>query len=462
MTPYKQRPARPTVCYLTPEGVVLSEHGRELSLDDWPARHRLWTSFDTARLLVSEGRGEALCWNGEELRWRHRRHEDEQKWLARPSDAHVLRLPLEELEPAAVVKGLARWADWLEREGAGAIGTAGSCAWSLLRATLEETLYTPAPSQTRPPLTFTLGGRQELGPAGAGRFEGVVEMVDMQAAYARTLGGLLYGGRWLKLRELGRRTLDSFATDERPVFVKARVVVPEGLRYGPLPDRPVSPDDGFFRFGIGAEYPLGVTLTNVWTWQELAAAEAAGARISRVWDGWVHVAGGRRPFAPWLEAVERGRALPGLAGLLAKVTGNALWGRFCMRTSAGRRTIRARHGRQTVSRPAISEGGAPAAHDLAETVSGRVRARLYAGMLELGDELLAVHTDGGWRLNRSRAAAPASWRVKLHASRLDLLGPQTLRYRPLRGPEVALVAGTPSGYAAQRFAELWARERMPA
>ena len=460
VTPYKLRPERPTVGYLTPDGVAIDEHGERVRLGRVPATHRLWCSFDTARSLISEGNGEALCWNGEEIRWRPRSESD--VWRASPSDVCVIRLPLEELHRSDVLRGLARWRDWLHGHGAIASGTMGTASWSLLRATLERPLFTPGEKSLRPPLRFTLGGRQELGAGGPGRYEGPIEHLDLQAAYARTLGSLEYGGRWLDSSALGCDDAERLAATGRPVFVRARVRIPDGLEYGPLPERPTSATHPFLLLGLGPEYPTGVTMQRVWTWQEVEAAREAGCRV-RVLELWAHFAGGRRPFARWLEAVEQGRGMHGLAGTLAKMTGNALWGRFAMRSDgSGRRVIRARYGRHTASRDAPrAQGGIPAAHDLAETVSGRVRAQVFRAMLTLGPDLLSVHTDGGWRLNRDGDEPPAGgWRVKARAGRLDVLSPQSLRYTTLEGRTEVVLSGTPSAYAPERFAELWADARM--
>lgn len=457
VAPYKRRPERPRVCYLNPDGIVLDEAGDRVAWRTWPERARCWTSFDTARSLVLDGAGESLCWRGEEIRYRHERRDDGDTWRHRPTDAHVLRLDLCGVDDELVLAALARWRTWLARHGAAPIGTVASCAWSLLRATLPWTLYTPTPAQGVPGVEFTIGGRQSLGAAGAGTYIGRLEHVDMSAAYARTLAELPYGGRWTELPQppTWRRLEQARGSERRAVFVRARVRVPE-LSLGPLPDRPRDAGHPFLRLGIGPEYPVGCQLTRTWTLEELEAARDAGCRV-KLDRAWCHFAGGRRPFAPWWEAVEQGRRMRGLAGVLAKQTGNALWGRFALSSPryGGGRTIKSRHGRATLSRPLTCQEPLTA-HDLAETVSGRVRAELYRVTSSWGDELLSMHTDGGWRFNASGAAAPEGWRVKDRGVRLDLLNPQTLRYWPAAGEPRCVVAGEPSLYAPAEFERRWA------
>src|SRR5581483_5460374 len=227
-------------------------------------------------------------------------------------------------------------------------------------------------------------------------FVGRVEHWDIPAAYAQTLGEITYGGRWFHERDLPqRRPPEWWARDGRPVFVAATVRLPDGLPFGPLPRRPRRRLDHQEAM-IFTGYPTAGRLQGVWCWQELQAACEHGARIVKVRDTWVHLSLGQ-PFLPWWQAVERGRQMPGLAGVLSKITGNALWGQFCMDPAAGgRRTIRGRIGptraAHPVERPLSRHGGRPPAHDLAETVSGRVRARLYGAMVLLGDRLLSAHT----------------------------------------------------------------------
>lgn len=458
--PYVRHPLPPTVAVLVRDESrgfrIVDERGRRWDPDELEPDVRVWGSYDVVHELVAAGYGEALCWNNEEVRWRHDRL-DVEGWHARSSDVSVLKLPFPENE-RETLRALAHWRDWLASYGASPSGTTGSAAWSLLRARLERRLWTTQPAAEVPPIPWTLGGRQELGPAGRGSFVGGLEQWDMPAAYAAELGRLSYGGFWSSSANLPRQRFDPewWAREGRPVFVRARVRVPGG-RYGPLPRRPKVKVGGIAAAFLGADYPVGRRLQGVWAWQELEQAAAAGATIERVLEVWVHFASGR-PFERWWSAVEQGRAMPGLAGVLAKTTGNALWGRFCMDSRGGKRTIRGRRRGRLEQRPVVSHGGIPAAHDLAETVSGRVRARLYRAIVGAGDRLVSAHTDGVWLLGAEGGPASGEWRRKGRARRLDLLDPQVLRYWPARvHPQEPfhVFAGMPAEQAPRVFEELW-------
>ena len=460
--PYKRPPVPPTVCLLTPEGEVLDERGRRVSFDEWPDGYRCWTDWDTARGLVHAGRGEALCWNGEAIRWRHRRFEEE--WRNRPSDVSVLKVPFPG-SPRETLRGLAAWRDWLAGYRASPNGTSGSAAWSLLRATLEAPLF--CSFGERPRLVQTMGGRVEPGAAGAGAFEGRLAHVDLQAAYARELAELRYGGRWYASSDAGSWSPEQYAAVGCPVFVSARVRLP-GEEFGPLirrPRRRMTQLELVLSQAYEERFPRHGTIAGFWTWQELVAAELAGARIIEVREWWVHLATAW-PFRRWWQAVEQGRELPGLAGLLAKMTGNALVGRFAMDSAVqGSRTIASRNGSLT-ARALPDRGGLPPAHDLAETVTGRVRAELGLLMHEQGANLLSAHTDGAWLAAEpgwSNGARPGrlvagEWRVKELARRLELVDPQTLRYwRRGRARPHVVYAGVPAREAPERFEETWQR-----
>lgn len=458
--PYKLHPVAPTIALVTADGRAISEHGEILDLDDWPAGTRAFCSYDTARELLLDGQGEALCWNREEIRWRHRRLED--GWKRRASDVNVLKLPFPD-DVTACLTALTGWRDWLASYRAAPTGTSGASSWSLLRSTLLQTLWTTVGEG--PPLRATIGGRQELGPAGQGRFEGILEQVDLPAAYATELGHLRYGGRWIRAEDAPiKHDPEWWAQGGRCIFVRAVVEIPD-LPYGPLPRRARKPQTGFLRSTLlGTDYPTGCRLQGVWTWQELETAVTHGARILRILDTWVHIAGDSEPFAYWWQAVCKGREMPGLAGLLAKVTGNALWGRFCMDSrAAGERSVMSRrpNGKHLDQRILPLRPMPPPAHDLAETISGRVRARLYNLMMTAGENLVSCHTDGAWL--QGALEPPEGWRVKGAARRLDLLDPQVIRYwpRPPRRSEPWVVfSGVPSRQADAAFAAAWERAGM--
>ena len=458
--PYARPPQPPAVCFLDADGFIIDETGETLAPDEVPPNTRCYASWEQVWTLVRDGVGEALCWNDEEIRFRHvPRPEEREKWISRPSDVYVLKLPFDSREVERNLIAVQGWRDWLGAYGASPTGTTGAAAMSLLRATLDRKLV--CGQGVRPPLLQTLGGRQLVGPHGRGRYEGRLSLYDAPSAYATELGTVLYGGEWWPAHALPR-PLAAYAAEGAPTYVRARVRIPDSLSYGPLPKRPSrkmrSYQDAYF---FGAEYPVGRRLQGLWTWQELQTAEEFGVAIEKILDGWVHRSGWQ-PFLPGWEAVQRGRSMRGFRGALAKLTGNALWGRFAMDPRAiGKRGIRRKQGRRLVQRPLAIGSYQWPAHDLADTVSGRVRAKLYALAETAGDQLVSAHTDGAW-VQMPFDPGP-DWRQKELATRLDLLSPQVLRYypRPDRfsdGTPVTVFAGIPSELADDAFEEVWQRE----
>lgn len=450
--PYVRPPGAPRVAWLTPEGVPVDEAGERLSWARWPASTRLYTSWDTAYRLVRAGHGEALCWNGEEIRWRHgppADGDDEYGWRKQWSDAHVIRYPFDESQGAVIVAALGAWRDWLESFGAAPTGSTGSSAWSLLRARLLEPLWTRVGAL--PPLDFTSGGRIENGERGAGTYRGELEHLDLPAAYASTLGGLRYGGRWLEVT--GDRSPAWWAASGAPVFVRARVRLPENLPFGLLLRRPSHA--GYLAGLLESGYPRGGQITGTWTFEELELAERHGARVV-VLGVWAHRARpSSTPFRSWWQAVEAGRLMGGLAGQLAKMTGNALHGRLAMDPRRrGERVVRSKGRRRLVHRRLPSRPAPPADHALAETVTGRVRAQLTEAMLAAGDELVCAHTDGLWLEGRFELEG---WRNDRRADELELVLPMILRHRWRGGGWRTVFAGVPAGEAEAAFERTWDR-----
>lgn len=458
VAPYRQPPRPPTIVLVTPDGAYIDEHGQILQPAQLTAGHRCFLLWDIARQLIRAGRGESLCWNNEDVRWRPEAHPDESdRWVTRHSDAYVLRWPFDEdvLPLPELMAELVKYRDWLAREGAAPTGTTGSASMSLLRAKLEGRLV--CSMGARPPLLQTRGGRQETGPDGPGTYRGVISNFDLPAAYASTIGTLHYGGVWQTSSELPRPWLE-YAAEGAAVFVKARVSIPE-LTYGPLirrlPRRVTALEMALYAATVESDgssflYPTRRRVQGTWTWQELEQAQSAGCTVEKTLEVWVHRAAWQ-PFLPWWEAVQNGRALGGVAGAFAKMTGNALWGRFAMDLRVqGRRTIRTAKGSRLLKQNPFQWP----AHDLAETVSGRVRAALYGAMATAGRQLVSAHTDGLWV--RDRVDLLEGWRVKKKAVQLDLLDPQTLRYWHWHGqPAEHVMAGVPFAEQPVAFADRW-------
>ena len=463
IAPYKDPPAPVKVALLTVDErelpLLLDTRGRALEAADTAKGWRVYSSLETVSTLLARDQGEALCWNGEPVRYRLERLED--GWRPHPSDVRILRVAFPESIPRALA-GLKRWRDWLAAYGA-VPGSLGQASYSLLRATLEGPLWTSIGEA--PPITFTVGGRQQL-TAAQGEHRGRVEHVDLPAAYGSTLGELHYGGRWHRLKPADAA---HWGSTGYPCFLRARVHVPKSIRFGPLVRRPRKRRSAWQTAHalLGSprrEYPTGATVQGVWTREELDAARAAGCSIREL-EAWLHVPQPRhdglglwQPFLPWWRAVEEGRRLPGFARLLAKATGNALWGQFAM--TEGSRAILTLEGRGRnrlrVLKAASRNGqGRPAAHDLTETVCGRVRAQLATMMLWAGESLLCAHTDGGWTLD-APDEPPAGWRVKDRAEWIRLVSPLIYSYQPVRASSpVYVFSGIPYLRAPAAFEDHW-------
>lgn len=455
--PYKLYPVPPRVGVLVDERTALVEGEGELSLDELPPDARVYGSGDLVSDLLARELGEALAWNNEPIRWRPTRGRG--AWKNSSSDVLVLWLPFP--APSAALEGLRLWRDWLGDYRATPRGL-GSSGFSLLRATLSEPLWTTVGEH--PPIRWTIGGRQELA-VSPGAYEGSLQHFDLPAAYAQTLGELRYGEWW---REVDTRfPFERAHARGMAVFVRARVSIPE-LAFGPLCRRPRR-RPGLFEallFSDTIAYPSGCRMQGVWTWDELAAALEVGCTIEKVLTVWLHVAPeDRLPFAAWWSAVQDGRAMRHpFARLLAKATGNATWGQFAIRPDGKRDVVSySRHG-QTMRkrmRPVPVHGTRPGAPDLAELLTGKVRARLFRFMHAAGDAFLSAHTDGAWV--RELDSRPEGWRLDERATRLELLGPQTLRYwRPGESEPVYVVAGVPERLAPDYFGRAWSELEVAA
>lgn len=121
----------------------------------------------------------------------------------------------------------------------------------------------------------------------------------------------------------------------------------------------------------------------------------------------------------------------------------------------GQRTIRSRTGGRMRQR-VLPFGGSRMfpAHDLAETVSGRVRAALGLAMHVVGDRLVLAHTDGFWALGTPDEGWGEQWRLKDSSDRMDVLDPQLHRFWR-KGEPRYVVSGVPAELAPAWFENRW-------
>lgn len=447
INPYKKpRPHRP-LGYLLDSDLVLLEDGQTQLVGGVEENVQIWAPSERLRELTRAGHGSALLWRYAVIGWSP--HRDAADWPIRGLSLDAPESPEETLAE------LGRWRDWLESYGAAPAGSLGGSGLSLLKASLSRPLWTA--SGDCPPITYALGGRQESAYPAPSHRKGNLVQSDIQAAYANTLGGLLYGGRWSRepWAPIIRRRAD--VNPGLLVYVRARVTIPDlGEKFpqlraghrGPLVARPrkaPSSADQVFTF-LDDRYPSGKTLQGIWTLEELDAAEDAGCKVKPL-EAWVHNSG-ERPFETWLERIHEGRSLGGFAGTLAKATGNATWGQFAIGT--GRRQVVAVGRDDTLP----LRGGNPSmrAYDLAEAIAGSVRARLYRGMWSVGRDLITAHTDGLWSEN---GRVVLGWRVSDRADELRLFDAQHYATRIMASPWEYTVAGVLDPEAW--FEETWSR-----
>lgn len=429
--PYRKPPKVPPVAMVREDGRIVREDGSTRGLFGMDPGDPTLVYADK---LVAEhhalaGRGSIIRWNDTWTRWE----------VGGRSAILLSGFPG---DGADMLAGLVAWRDWVRDAGA-TIGTIGSTAVSLLRASLDRPLYLAGGEP--PLLPEVVGGRQEQGlPPG---YYGPFVAWDIQAAYTRVLGNLLYqGGPWAPCGSLP-------ASDEPwPTFAHARVRVDPGGSWGPLPRRLRKPEPtGITRKMLRREYPIGQRFQGIWSGVELAAAERAGAHV-RVDQAWIMAGRERYPFRPWLRLIDQGRRLPGYAATLAKMCGNALWGRFIFYGDRNRLSYQGKT--MTVTPEPIPGRNPNAAPDLAELVTSAVRARLLDDLLvPYGEHVWSVHTDGGLVDAACTPALPADWRAKDRGRLLIYMGPQAYAWSEGRGLRYKL-AGTPPSKVVETFANL--------
>jgi hypothetical protein len=232
------------------------------------------------------------------------------------------------------------------------------------------------------------------------------------------------------------------------------VVIPE-LSVGPLPinfGRPPNPLSNAIHHRLG--YPVAQKIEGIWALDELLTAEVAGCQFTPM-TCWAMMSQ-KQPFQLWWEAILRGRELSGgISRSLAKRTGNALWGTFCVdeKTKGKKIAVHYENGKRKVRRLDYRANRQTPGHDLAEAISGSVRAKLYEHILAADTHLLSAHTDGVWV--KGQYETPNGWRIKQQARRIDLLDPQNLRYFIDAQHSRVVMSGVPYKLAADTFDKRW-------
>lgn len=421
IAPYaKPRPHRPVAWLVDPSYAYTDDDRLRPLRDCLEDGVQVWGQSERLREFTRQGYGSAVLWRYQAIGWHPDRSADD--W---PVRGLALEAPA---DPREAVAALSAWRDWLESHGAAPAGSLGGSGMSLLKATIDRPIWTSAGAL--PPIKFTVGGRQEVVRPAPAHYECLMVQCDIAAAYAQTLGRARYGGSWLQLNP--RQTSIEYRKADRSalVYLRVEIEIPDlpGLaalvdRRGPLvvrPRRQLNMAEALFWQREEDVYPAGKTIQGTWSLAELEVAEAAGCKIKRVRDVWLHAAEDQ-PFARWLDAVWEGRELGGFASKLAKATGNATWGQFAI--AKGRRKIVAVGRDET--RPLRGGNPSQRAFDLAEWIAGSVRADLYRGMLHAGPGLITAHTDGLW----TRGTPVTGWRMTAEATEMRIFEAQCYAVR---------------------------------
>lgn len=454
--PFTKAPRVPRIALVNDDGEFVDEFGNTFN-DGSEYKFRLgeivcYVLWDTAVSLTKAGTGEILRWNNTEIRWRAQKYLDEDSWKSRALDAGIIRFPITpELGFESVLAQLIEFRDWLAEEGAKPHCSLGSTSMSLLKAKLKRELLTGRGAA--PPIEFTRGGRTLMGREGRGQYDGQIIHWDLPAAYASALGNICYDGIW-SVRPFNS-ALKAYENGA-PVYCHATVDIPN-VHFGPLPDylsRPDNPIEKAFRNALG--FPTGEKVEGIWILDELNVAAEIGCKIDPI-QCWTNLTS-RQPFLPWWNAIKQGRMLRGnIARSLAKRTGNALWGMFCSdhRAHSTKVILHYEHGKQRTRSCNFHPNHQAPGHDLAEAISGAVRAKLYQHIVVANSHLLCGHTDGLWV--KGKYDAPEGWRIKQEARQLDLLDPQTMRYHIDSQHSYVIMSGVPPRVAPAKFEERWKR-----
>ena len=415
------------------EPLFITEDGEQLPLRAIATKGiKLYGDRRLARGYLKAGIGEAECWNNVPV-----------KWIL---GKHTVTLLPNTLE--VDIRSLAQWRDWIESYGAAISSVVGS-SMSLLRATLEQPLYLD--KGTLPPLPTVVGGRVDGIKAGV---YGAFDAWDISAAYARCVGSLRISGTWRECTDIDKAT-----------FVQAALTVPD-MPYGPLPLRDAKLKQSLVhRVFDRREYPVRKRIEGIWTADEVRMAVEHGAKLKRIRQGWRLFHDSREPFGQWWEAIQIGRRLEGMAGEMAKLTGNTLWGLFC---AYGKKSRIRYENHKLIKQPLPDPPSFNRSFALAEMVTSTIRTQLFRELIApAGEHLISVCVDGGLIHHNGFRPIGDRWKLKEHGSNLVFIVPYCYSYRADDGSEVFKMAGVPEGSKATAFRTIkqvvlgWPTNRNP-
>lgn len=282
-------------------------------------------------------------------------------------------------------------------------------------------------------------------------YDGEVTVWDISGAYADAFRTVTYPSE-------GYDQVDKLESADAWVFATVWIYKSEVFPPAPIPGTllpfkwsplPLPADS------TGSIFPIG-KFTGLWLASELLMAKEAGTRveIQAVWEP----AGRMRRLASdaWTDAITEGRALPGVAGKLAKRTANVTWGTFAS---------------QGVRRNAYPDGHVtqwperqPYSLHVADLVMSYVRRRLWREVL-ITIPVLATHTDSAIVPSGYIPVGPlnsglGSWRIKEEARSVLIVRPGMYRFGKDKGYEYVCAGAGTSADARRAFkgAMRWANE----
>lgn len=428
LTPYSKKPIVLGAGLVTADGLIYVGNGEVIPVEDLPPRIKLYAhSADIMYGLLRQGKCIAL-----------KRRQRFVKWRIGTTDVIELRDQLKNLDVETAWQALCQWRKWVTESGGVPTSLAGS-SWSIFRTTLPAGVIAAASRYPFPTEELAFGGRQE---GKTGVFDNV-SLWDIRSAYQASMRDTWIAAAY---GEIYRARKVNF---RHPGFTAASVGLPR-WEFGPIPEIHRKKGTGRIR----ARYPAKGLIEGIWDNQELEMANAIGCRIY-IRQQWLGRAI-KLPWRKWSAIMTTGRELNGTAGKLAKLTANSLWGAFA--SSAEKQWIKCEDG--VFSTVAVEKAKTPPCAAISSHVASHVRVRLFTEALWIGEPLIAAHTDSmiapaGFEPYGPMGNEIGHWRKDADAIKLEILNPQTYRYKT--APEAEwenVISGVPTEYHKDYFDSL--------